>query len=57
MLLHNIQKFASDNDYIVFAHNVLQKAQLSSQINIAMKKVISNGLTSGMLSKNFKQRL
>ena len=40
-----------------FAHTVLQKVQLSSHINIAMKKVLSNDLTAGMLSKNFKQRV
>ena len=40
-----------------FAHTVLQKVQLSSQVNIAMKKVLSNDLTAGMLSKNFKQRV
>ena len=56
-LLHYTQKFVSDNDYIFFAHTVLQKVQLSSQINIAMKKVLSNDLTPGMLSKNFKQRV
>ena len=56
-LLHYTQKFASGNDYIFFAHTVLQKVQLSSQINIAMKKVLSNDLTAGMLSKNFKQRV
>ena len=56
-LLHYTQKFASDNDYIFFAHTVLQKVQLSSQINIAMKKVLSNDSTAGMLSKNFKQRV
>ena len=53
-LLHYTQKFASDNDYIFFAHTVLQKVQLSSQINIAMKKVLLNDLTAGMLIKNFK---
>ena len=56
-MLHYTQKFASDNDYIFFAHTVLQKVQLSSQINIAMKKGLSNDLTAGMLSKNFKQRV
>ena len=56
-LLHYTQKFVSDNDYIFFAHTVLQKVQLSSQINIAMKQVLSNDLTPGMLSKNFKQRV
>ena len=54
-LLHYTQKFPSDNDYIFFAHTVLQKVQLSTQINIAMKKVLSNDLTAGILSKNFKQ--
>ena len=56
-LLHYTQKFASDNDYVFFADTVLQKVQLSSQINIAMKKGLSNDLTAGMLSKNFKQRV
>ena len=56
-LLHYTQKFAPDSDYIFFAHTVLQKVQLSSQINIAMKKVLSNDSTAGMLSKNFKQRV
>ena len=56
-LLHYSQRFAADSDYIFFAHSVLQKIQLSSQINIAMKKVISNHLTAGMFSKNFKQRV
>ena len=56
-LLHYSQKFAADSDYIFFEQSVLQKVQLSSEINIAMKKVISNNLTAGMLSKNFKQRV
>ena len=51
------QKFASDNDYTFFAHTVLQKVQLSSYINIAMKKMLSNDLTAEMLSKSFKQKL
>ena len=55
--LHYSQKFAAHSDYIFFAHSVLQKIQLSSPINIAMKKVISNNLTAGMFSKNFKQRV
>ena len=42
---------------IFFANTVLQKVHLSSQINIAMKKVLSNYLTAGMLSKYFKQRV
>ena len=53
-LLHYTRKFASDNDCIFTAHTALQKVQLSSQINKAMKKVLSNDLTAGMLSKNFK---
>ena len=57
MLLHYTQKVASDNDYIFFAHTLLQKVHLSSQINIAMKKMFSNDLTAGMLNKNFKQRV
>ena len=56
-LLHYSQKFAPDSDYIFFEQPVLQKVQLSSEINIAVKKVISNNLTTGMLSKNFKQRV
>ena len=55
--LHYTQKFASDNNYIFFAHTVLQKVQLSCQISIAMKKVLSNDLIAGMLIKNFKQRV
>ena len=55
--MHYSQKFAAHSDYIFFAHSVLQKIQLSSPINIAMKKVISNNLTAGMFSKNFKQRV
>ena len=54
-LLHYTQKFASDNDYIFFAYTVLQKVQLSSQINIAMKKVLSHDSTARILSKNFKK--
>ena len=56
-LLQYTQKFATDNDYIFFARTVLQKVQLSSQINIAMKKVQSKDLTAGILSRNFKQRV
>ena len=55
--MHYSQKFAADSDYIFFEQSVLQKVQLSSEINIAMKKVISNNLTAGMLSKSFKQKV
>ena len=53
--LNYTQKFASDNDYTSFAHSVLQKVKLNSQINIAMRKVASDKITAGMFSKNFKQ--
>ena len=49
------QTFASDSDYIFFAHSVLQKLQLNSQINIAMRKVACSTLTARMLSKKFKK--
>jgi len=52
-LLNYTQKFASDSDYIFFANSVTQQLHLSSQINIAMKKVSgSDSLTAGMLSQN-----
>lgn len=35
-LLNYTQKFASDSDYIFFAHSVLQQQNLNSHINIAM---------------------
>ena len=49
------QNFAEDGDCIFFAHSVLKKVQLSSQMYITMKKVISNNLTARTLSKNSKQ--
>ena len=55
--MHYSQTFAADSDYVFFAHSVLHGVQLSSQINIAITKVISNNLTAEMLSKNFKQRV
>ena len=54
-LLYYSQKFASDTDYIFFAHSVLQKLQLNIQIKIAMRKVACSTLTAGMLSKKFKK--
>ena len=54
-LLNYSQKFTSDSDYIFFAHSVLLKLELNSQINIAMKKVACSTLTAGMLSKDFKE--
>ena len=53
-LLHYSQQFASDTDYIFFTHAVMQKIQLNDQINIAMKKIASDSLNAGKLSKNFK---
>ena len=53
-LLHHSQQFASDTDYIFFTHAVMQKIQLNDQINIAMKKIASDSLNPGKLSKNFK---
>ena len=51
------QKFASDSDYIFYVHSVLQKLQLNSQINIAMRKVACSTLTAGMLSNAFKENV
>ena len=56
MLLHYIQKFASSNDYIFF-HTLFYGKFNLAVINIAIKKVLSNDLTAGMLSKDFKQRV
>ena len=54
-LLNYSQKFASDSDYIVFAHSVLQTLQLNSQIHIAVRKVACSTLTAGVFSKKFKK--
>ena len=40
-LLNYSQHFASDPDYIFFAHSVMQKIQLNDQISIAMRKMTS----------------
>ena len=53
-LLHYSQQFASHTDYIFFTHAVMQKIQLNDQINTAMKKIASDSLNAGKLSKNFK---
>ena len=45
--------FASDPDYVFFALSVTQQMKLQSQINIALKKVSTCRITSGMLSHNF----
>ena len=49
------QKFASDPDYIIYAHFVIQHLNLNNSINIAMKKVRADGLTVGRISQNFKE--
>ena len=54
-LLNHKQIFSSCVDYIFFAQFVLQKLNLNSKINIAMKKISSSNITAGMLSKNFKK--
>ena len=56
-LLNYTQMFASDSDYIFYAHSVLQQLNLQSRINIAMKKVGGNQLNAGMLSLNFKEKV
>ena len=53
-LLHYLQQFDSDTDYIFFTHAVMQKIRLNDQINTAMKKIASDSLNAGKLSKNFK---
>ena len=54
-LLNYKQRFAPESDYIFFAHAVYQQLNMTSRINIAMRKVCSNSLTAGMLSQNFKE--
>lgn len=54
-LLNYSQKFASDADYIFYAHHVIQQLNLKSRINIAMKKLCGNNLTAGMFRTNFKE--
>lgn len=56
-LLNYTQKFASDSDYIFFAHMILLKLNLASQINIAMRKISANDLTAGVLTKNFTEKV
>ena len=52
-LLNSFQKFASDSDYIFFAHVVMQKSNLNDQISLTMRKVASDNQNAGMLSKSF----
>ena len=54
-LLNFSQKFAVYSDHILITYSVLQKQQLNSQINIAMRKASLDTLTAGLLSRNFKK--
>ena len=54
-LLNYSLHFASDPDYIFFAHSVMQKIQSNNQISIAMRKITSNTVNAGILSNNSKQ--
>ena len=54
-LLNYTQRFASDADYIFFAHKVLLELNLRGRINIALKKVTCANLTAGMLGENFSE--
>lgn len=54
-LLNYTQIFISDPDYIFFALFVAQLLKLYGQINIAMKKVCYEHLTSENLSQNFSE--
>ena len=56
-LLNYTQKFSSDSDSIFFAQSDMQKLNFSSQTNIAMRKITSNQLTTGMLSSNFNEKI
>ena len=56
-LLNYTQKFSSDSDYIFFVHSGMQKLNLSNHINIAMRKVTSSQLTSGVLGSNFNEKV
>ena len=53
-LLNYSQKFASDTNYIFFAHAASLKLNLLSKINTAMQKVNPGQLTAGMLCANFE---
>ena len=48
-LLNYTHKFSSDCGYIFFAHKVIQSVNLHNRINIDMRKVTSDKLTTCML--------
>ena len=52
LLLNYTHKFSSGSDSIFFAHKVTQTVNFTIR-KIAMRKVISDRLTAGMLSSNF----
>ena len=54
-LLNYTQKFSPDFDYIFFAYLVMQKLNLSNQINIAIREVTSNQLAAGSFSDKVKK--
>ncbi|XP_066934413.1 uncharacterized protein [Clytia hemisphaerica] len=55
-LLNYTQKFASDSDYIFFAHKTLLQLNLRSKINIAMR-ISNSNLTAGLLANNFNDTI
>ena len=57
LLLNYTLKISSDSDYIFFTHSVIQKLNLSNQINIAMRKIISSQLKAGTFSSNFNEKV
>ena len=56
-LLNYAHKFFSDSDYTYFSRKIIKSVNLHNQINIAMRKVISDKLTAGMLRSNFKHKV
>lgn len=53
-LLNYSQRFASNSDYIFFAHYMIQQINLLNQINVATNKVKGN-INAGQLQTNFKE--
>ena len=53
-LLNYSQRFASNGDYIFFAHYVMQQINLFNQINIALTKMNGN-INAGQLQNNLKE--
>ena len=55
MCIFCTQKFASDSDYIFFAHSALEQLNTNCQKNVVMRKTTSSNLTADMLKQNFKE--